>query len=584
MAFSIATNPYEALMNISKGDLRQIIWGGLIFDPGTHNPDDPTPVGNIMRMNLVVDDSGQKIANRMAVFFNSGQNIPGGRYGAIVLDIDCAYPNEIADTVHNWEGWQQCDFLISDYFGPQDAGKECFVIFDDDSYTSGQFYYYAEEGGWDRHVTFGEDAELDAILDNSETTENFNRAMENMEWPVQETGVIHTVKGPDGEPYDTCYYGTTDVPRISFNNYPEGVDSPGDTIITWGIRGLRRLESIELENGETAVADYHGEDGDSFLVECAIYRSPEFNNDYPIDPSLFRAWRQRNVYDGDYDANSRIVIEVYPNVAYIQNSQCWMAIRRVYRCMEVDGNFVYTLYTDENNRENMPFIYGKNLWWHWTDPDSAITPAWDLEEGEPNYNPDGHMMTSYGEFVESLYGDWWNFKIGDYIGSIDIMDETGGPLFDEEFYPAGSNEMRLYKINEFSIDGVNYEDLDPEVQARLYEQAQISYPVIAVDITGKMQIDTGNTIYHWETSPDGFLQGLMIASLPAELLEQWQDNESFQQWVDTWAEEHDGVNPTYDDVMGLINPLEYLCNYRDSFGGGGGWKEYWHYDEEEEQQ
>lgn len=579
MAFGIATNPYDAMMSIAKGDLRQIIWGGLIFDPGTHNPDDPTPVGNIMRMNLVVDDSGQKIANKMAVFFNSGQNIPGGRYGAIVLDIDCAYPNEIADTVHNWEGWQQCDFLINGYFGPQDAGKECFVIFDDDSYTSGQFYYWAEDAGWDCHVTFGEDAELDAILENSETTENYNRAAENLEWPVQALGAIHTVRSSDGE-YDTCYYGTAEVPRISFNNYPEGVDSPGETIVTFGIRGLQVVESIELENGETAVADYHGDDGDSFLVECAIYRNPDFNLDepYPIDPSLFRAWRQRDVLNGDPYANSRIVIEVYPNVAYIQNSQCWMAIRKVYRCVEVDGNFVYTLYTDENNRENMPFIYGKNVWRYWVNPDSAITPTWELEEGDPNYNPDGHMMTTYQDFTD-LSGDQWTFKIGDFIGTIDIMNEDDGPFWDDEIYPAGSNEMRLYKINDFMINGVSYEDLDPDVQAR------IDYPVIAVDITGKMQIDLGNAnTYHWETSPDGFLQGLMIASLPAELLEQWQDSESFQQWADTWAEEHDGQYPDYDDVMELITPMEHLCDTMDSFGGGGGWNPYWHYDEEEELQ
>jgi hypothetical protein len=354
------------------------------------------------------------------------------------------------------------------------------------------------------------------------------------------------------------------------------------------IRGLSRPESIKLENGEQAYPDYHGEDGDSFLVECAVYRDPVSEHDFII-PDVFKSWHSLDYETPDPRCESRLVIEVYPNVGYIQDTMCWMTVRKVYNCVSgnVDDGFVYALYTDENNRENMPFIEGINHGHDNMIPDKNVDR--DIHEPSDVWTPDGeNYWVTYPSphNITGFDGDWWRWKTGELLGTVNMERELDGetePYWDDVVYPVASNEMRIYKVTDFMIDGAHFNDMAPEIQE------QLDYPfVVAVDYSSKKQInpegyniiggaDDGS--YHMETTPDGFMQGLVLASVPEEIWEWWTSAEgAFEEWCSNFEEEN-GHWPTSIDMQDILVNMTYLTDvsgnensemregYNENYGG-----------------
>ena len=81
---AIPTNPYEIAIAIAKGDIKYLIGAGLIFDPGTHNPQGPEPVGQVMMINCY---DGDDPAARIFLFLYNDRGASDRIFNSICIGV-----------------------------------------------------------------------------------------------------------------------------------------------------------------------------------------------------------------------------------------------------------------------------------------------------------------------------------------------------------------------------------------------------------------------------------------------------------------------------------------------------------------
>ena len=525
----ITTNPYDAMLSIAKGDLKQIIWGGLLFDPGTHNPEASLPVGKFMRMNIRIpgEDPADDVMARATIFIQGwGWDL---LFNPLFVDIDSAN--------FNWN--DQFNWLIAFYGGqnvPYPDGSTMYVIFDDDTYTSGTLSINDNTDDWHDNitVTFGEDAELDAIIDESAEQFSYDRTyITGDNWPIPDDDYNMTNK----------YMGA-----LAFYQYTDDV-AIGNLLSAVSVKGLEELESITLEDDSIATADYHGEDGDSKLVRCAVARDWGTNGvlgDTGIYLNWYRGYRNSDYisslsdFDGaDPRSFSTIVLELYPNVACIQGAPFWMVVRRVYISVEGDevSGLKYRLVTDENNVNNMPFIYGGP----WT-KNGSIGEDYPLyvEEGMDyhDFSADENIWTVVSTPTNNGRGlqGTWKWDIGAWMGEVRDENSENPAVFYEGVNP---------QLNDVAWEG------NPEYEDNM-------------DYTHYVIVDTGmdwvTTNYGEVIGHNGLVNEFIVAGVDNATWAQIGPGEGadFNGWIDSLAETL-GHAPTLDDIFSIIVPQGWLC-------------------------
>lgn len=482
----ITTNPYAYILGMAKGDLKQLIWGGLLFDPHSHNPQSPMPVGQIMRMNVLnpFDDNEKALHDmcmRAEIFI---QGLDHDRTCYInFLNIDTSEANieqeSYQDLYNSFIQWKGGKGL---YEGDNPYPRPIGITFDDGTFETGILhvkYPYADYQDYQVPVTFGENAEIDEILNQSYANINKPSIEGSIPfWPV--------FTAEDG------FKTLADMPRLAFQNFQEGTISPGENVTSVSIRGVGTVESLILDSGETVTPSYHGEDGDSFFVEAMIYRNWDhggFLAGKEVVPEKWGSWLPGyGVYDYAYpDAHSvegamygepgrlniaylkalqyhKLILELYPNVSYIQNAPVWMTVRNVWMCVDVvfntntqDYEERYKLISNENDRDSMPFIFGgqytpegrpdnssdfnSNNEFNWEGFTLAAETAWDY-----NWANIGGNVNTGGD--SNLCGRFqWN--IGSKFGSIEYPDA----------YLDDISHISIYNVNRITFNGTDIANL-----------------------------------------------------------------------------------------------------------------------------
>ena len=547
----ITANPYSYLLGMAKGDLKQLIWGGLLFDPHSHNPQSPMPVGQIMRINMNMPD--RNIVARGTIFIQGwGWDL---LFNPIFIEFDYLAGDGFIDG--EYAVGDIYDWLIKYYGGqniPYIDNSTVHLTFSDNTYKSGVLNINYNGGDPDCplpeyhsqwEVTFGEDPDLDVIIDEGGPM-SISKASENENWPIPSESFVTT----------------SNMGNLAFYEYINDVVI-GNLRSNVPIVGLEEVESITLEDDTVVYPDYHGDDGDSYFVKCAVARNWSTNgvlNDaideqtqYNIgmDFSNIKGYRNSNYieslsqFDGvDPRPYAYLVLELYPNVEYIQNSPVWMVVRKVFISIQGDviNGLKYRLVTTENNKSNMPFIYGGP----WT-KNGPINQDYQLDDnGQTIHDFSGDdlpwmVQSEYASNGRGLAGVWkWN--IGQWIDM----------FFDEN----GCAEATIYGADYGRLDDYPWGG-DPD-----YED-NMDYTCYVIVARGSNIVDENST-ETWMTSDNeligqnGLVNNFIVCGVDAETYSRWIDEGDFNGWKMEKEEELMHAM-TLDDFFDYIIPQGWLC-------------------------